>query len=478
MAISVLSYRGLFLDIVHMKPSAREVVMTPDNTDQVWTHWRLNLECVYNPGATSYAAAIGIPASQKGIMPPLTDLAIREWLEQPRGSLKLGTVDGTVWLESPRVGQTCDANNGPVLKVNGITHMAGIRKWGISLTIETWVAPLKRVIHATQPTILANRWEMSLDTDSNHTGTRIIDIVTVFNAARLRERGINAESLREEFAVFRCPDFFQRQSVQIKVLGQGNVVQTRIVDRERTVGLLNSGPATELLVRQANWTWRGSVGAALAQAQQNMPGLGQLATSQGLSQIFSAGIAAARNNLPKYYQRISVEAKGDRRAEHNRTQLLIMAMGIAVKRIGAPNAFGVTASECLIQQNLHEHWCQVDLTHRWGDDTVVGANIASGGLSNLILDNAPATFTQAFAGWAKSVDQGEAVESVGPGGGAYTILGPNMNTAPPFYRSGNGVDANAAVMGTYQRDTLESIFAQALGFEPGQNVTTPTNPNP
>ncbi len=119
-----------------------------------------------------------------GSLPALTDAAIREFLSQPRGQLAISSL-GNLVLVSPRTfaGRplSCDARNGPFVRVNNIIAIPGERLWEIELTFETCV-----IENPTPSLIISNRWTTEANVNWQHLTTRTYTgVVTVRSDALL-----------------------------------------------------------------------------------------------------------------------------------------------------------------------------------------------------------------------------------------------------------------------------------------------------
>ncbi len=108
------SGQGLIkLTVIQSMLWEREPMFDASGTTYQDTRWRGSVIASYNPGATSYAGSP--PAAQAGQFPPQTDVAIRRYLEEPRGYLSVFSLGNKV-IESPIQGFTCDTRNGPFVK--------------------------------------------------------------------------------------------------------------------------------------------------------------------------------------------------------------------------------------------------------------------------------------------------------------------------------------------------------------------------
>ncbi len=387
--MDALSYRGLDLNILHSTWDREPMIDLAGRTTYESTRVRGSLVVTYNPGAITYTATGNPPVPNVvPAMPVVTDVAIRNFLEQPRGLLIVKS-GNTEWLRSPRNGSdgkplACDARNGPFLRANNIQYIQGERCWKINLEIETFVNnyPTDSAT-APQPTIISNRWYAIDDTNWQHLRTRIYQGVCTVNAGWLQTRTATrkyVDDLRVEFAAFTVPPGFQREQVHVTVTPDGNSAHYTVVDTEKLFNLDDNCPAVRIAVADSAWVWAGSLSRAVAQSSSISRAAGWVgalsASFQGapfdvktmadFGAVTLSGTAAG--NLPKYYKNTVVRVWGNQRA--SRTDLVNYGLRVAIYRMGRPNLLDVGTTELIISQDS-ENYVQISQTFNWSPEIAV-----------------------------------------------------------------------------------------------------------
>src|SRR5208282_4853657 len=76
-------YNGIQLGLVKTNSIEKRMVMSADDTEYMWTEYLIDIQCVYNPYATSYGTPL-LPLPVPGYLAAETEVAIRAILSQPR----------------------------------------------------------------------------------------------------------------------------------------------------------------------------------------------------------------------------------------------------------------------------------------------------------------------------------------------------------------------------------------------------------
>lgn len=245
-----LSYNGIDLKVVRVLECSRTAEYDPTGQDYLWTRWRVAVEAVYSPqevesytgskqnqyvtagsvapipfGGTAPAGGSNQPPDP--IAPvmgqvrsaPMTDVALRHRLMQPRGALKLdfASMFGTdpnapdfppgssgnpieVWLESPGRDVTglpkpCDAANGPIPQECTPTILGNGRTFLVRYAIETCVSDCRPSL-AGNAAVLSNRWTASVSYDDAYFATRTLTGLVILRPDILHARNLFPDDLR------------------------------------------------------------------------------------------------------------------------------------------------------------------------------------------------------------------------------------------------------------------------------------------
>jgi hypothetical protein len=238
--MSLLSYNGITLQVCRFLHGCERTPVY-DGPQYLYTHWRINCRCLYNPQATSFdypivADVAGSPgpfAAPK--LPADTDQNIRGRLMTPRKQLILG-VGRVAWLVSPQQGFTIDSANGPTPLACNVIRGPGGRSFVVDFQIETKLREcnLEKTFY---PSIfLSHRWEMSHTLDEDFFTTRVIKGHVIFDTARLAQGAVLPDQYRG--ALFHpIPNNCQRRIPVVKQHADGNTVAYVILDEEQEVNL-------------------------------------------------------------------------------------------------------------------------------------------------------------------------------------------------------------------------------------------------
>ena len=371
-----LTYRGVTFTILRSISWEREPIYDPSGATYLYTRWRGNVILTYGPGAAAFAGTVPPivvpgyapfgggrpPVSRTGaipaVLPAATDVAVRAWLERPRGQLVVLSGGTTVIISPPALAgglnAPCDAANGPFIRVNSIVAIQGERRWDIHCTIETSI-----IETPTPSVIISNRWSCTGDTTWQQNTVRTYQGLCTVRADALRTTIPPAaipttfiDALRRSFAAFTVPQNFQRVGVTVRVMPDGNSCEYTVVDAEQFWNKGESCPAVKLDIQDSGWVTKGSAARM----------------------VFGFDIPAA---LPKANRRVHVRAWGH--ARRDRVSLVRYAMLIATTRMGGPSSAVLDiATENLIVAQDTNNYVDVSLVRSW-DYTSLGtiANISA-----------------------------------------------------------------------------------------------------
>lgn len=472
-----LSYNGLALNILQTNSIQREPILDPSDSTYLYTRWRGDFICTYSPGAINYQANANPPVANgqgpNGTLPAVTDASIRAWLERPRGLLIIKSL-GNVVLQSPATvngrQETCDATTGPILRVESIDEVQGERTWKIRLLFETCIreSPTGTLPTAANGLIVSNRWSVTYDTNWQALTTRTYRGICTVRGDLLRDPNILAapntgliDSLRNVFAAFSVPQNFQRTAVNVVVTPDGNNAHYVVTDTEQLwnkVGLVSSNvPRVE--AADANWIWYGSWGRAAVQA-----GNGVLGNMLGIvpgpwngwgwftlgRSLLSNGMPAISAQLPKRYKQSIVRVWGNRNVP--RTSLTLLALSIAMGRLGQTALFDTTASEILVTGDT-SNYVTVQWTIHWDYQLQIAGFPL--GLSGIQLgpNAGPGDNT-----WAGSMVQSTDMTLTQNGAAGPVMLTQNAGNNPPFFDAGTANPNSGGTRGTF----LQAAITQVL----------------
>ncbi len=471
-----ISYRGLPLNVVQSINWERTPQYSDDGITYRDTRWAAELICTLNPGAVSFAAA-SPPTAQAGQMPALTDVAIRNYLSQPRGQLVVKSL-GNVVLSSPGLGgngqpAACDTRGGPFVRALSVHEVAGERMWQVRLAFETYTreTPGKDVI-------ISNRWSARQEINWQRIGQRIIEGTCIARGDFLRDSNIVGapnlpgilDSFRNAFCAFSVPPNYQRTSVTVNVSADGQTANYTVVDTEQLFnknGLVNTYVA-RVEARDTSWVWHGSWGRAALQAARPglsaylpsawsfgllpVPGIGAIAVTGSAAwnsmQALGPAIAA---QLPKRYKCATVRVWGDRNAA--RPALTQLALAIASSRLGGRAPFDTTTQEIIVSGDTN-NYVEVNWVISWDAQTTL-FNAPAGAV---IAPFTGATNGAGDTSFAAGVMQATEVSVDGYPGPVLTQKDGSTQTTPnnpPFYDKGTrGTDT---ALGRLVVQTLEGF---------------------
>lgn len=363
----------------------REPLLDPSHTTYECTRYRGSVIVSYNPGAESFRGnAITLPTPSPGEMPVTTDVAIRRFLEQPRGQLVVTSAGGLTFLKSPPssgVGVSdgpglpthrfCDVRNGPFIRVNSVAEIPGERLWKINLEFETYINEHPNVRGSSYPPlILSNRWFAFDDTNWQHLRTRTYQGTCTVRGDILQAQTGNqkyVDYFRKDFCGFNVPNGFQRESIKVTVTPDGNTAHYTVTDVEQLFSKGRNNPAVRIEVADTAWTSLSGLNRALAAASDSNA-LGWVVAPVGIAQDLQSIFATrppAATLLSKMYKNVIVRCWGNRVTP--REKLTDYAMAVALTRMGRAGVFDTTLAELLVSGDTN-NFVQVNYTIRWGPD--------------------------------------------------------------------------------------------------------------
>lgn len=230
---------------------------THDDSDRLYTHVRVSVECWWNPQATS----------SLGANPAVRSIAdLYQEMTRPRRPLKI-TIAGVVALisPSPKAKQknpakldyyNADARTGPLPISFDVIEVIGDKTAKCRFSVECWI-PLVCERDFSQgkklSSVLSNRWEMSEAQDLQYLATRTVDGTAIFRTDALLENKQLVDDFRAACS-FPIPPGYQRESVNVSVSPDGTTLKYRWTDKE--------GPGVNLLggisgaIVKLRGTWR------------------------------------------------------------------------------------------------------------------------------------------------------------------------------------------------------------------------------
>lgn len=232
---SPLEYNGINLFIVKTNLFSQKAVHTPDGVDYLYTEFTLDINCLYNPSATSYDDS-NPPVFDPGIVPSFTNASIRHFLLQPRAKLIFEGLSGFAnVIDSPQLDYSIDANNGPIPISCDVIRIDGDKTFHIHYVIKTWLVECP---NGSVSPILSNRWSQS-----SYINTHRLMVRKTVGQAFFRTDILNAT---DTFAdLFRStvinpippkPGMY-RDDIKCVINPQGNAIHYEITDIERMYNL-------------------------------------------------------------------------------------------------------------------------------------------------------------------------------------------------------------------------------------------------
>ncbi len=394
-----VSYRGLSLSIVHTRSILRTAIETSDNSTFLFARWLVDVDCIYNPAATSFnpdptVNVIGTSGvAQAGNFPPVTDSSIRQTLMQPQGVLILTDEDGRLILRSPAPGFAVDAKTGPGEIECQVQHIHGTKTWQVHFKIVTYVNECQKqpgTSTTSRAILLSHRWRRYVDIDEDHFSVVVHEGRCIFRADELVRLGEFPDQFRQQL-FHAIPANFRRSAIHVAPSEDGTTVEYRVVDTEMAFNFLDPSLANGTRVEAVQTGVyaepnRLAERAATVALQLGAASLDFAHAGGNAARIEAQG---ALRLLPSYSMHVICRVWGNRNS--SRFDLMRTALGVCTARIGpAGNFLGITgrSSETIVMQELTGKFVEAQITIRWGPEqiTVAAANFAS---SPLVLASVP-----------------------------------------------------------------------------------------
>ncbi len=242
--------RSLLLQIGQLNEFRETAVYEESDTDQIYTHFFIDVTCVWNPSATASnqqrdaLGALLVPGDD-----PMTSIAyLRQLLLTPRGFLLLTEGDITI-LSSGRFAIVPPANiaqrfntdckNGPKPIDLKCVSMHGTKSIICRYQIETWLqeagGPLDT--YPFDGAMLSNRWTAQHEVDDQFMTTKTVTGVATFRRDFLDQENLVVDDFRNRLR-HPIPDNFKRFGITAAVRPDGLTVDYSFVDEERVLNLL------------------------------------------------------------------------------------------------------------------------------------------------------------------------------------------------------------------------------------------------
>ena len=413
MALEVITYNNVPLQIIATKEISRRHVLSEDKTTYLWTEWLFDIVTQLNP------ATIGVLLSKIGgpggiaNFPAITDTVIRKLLNVPRRSLVFSqSNDGNIWnvvlnvpnnpanLAGPMippgqvdpnagniggsgVGQLTDCQNGPVVEDFSLVRDHAGTTWMVKLRLITRVRECVftpgsgSIINP----IISHRWTRRVDTDEESLSFIETSGEVIFDSAWLLALGTFPDQYRPD--LFQpIPPNCQRQNIVVEQQSDGVTYHYSFRDQERhfntlpavkiqafkTTGFSQQGFETAVVgqgIQAINQTAADVIGVIKSGVANPSP-LVPLEVTAGIVGV--VGVNIARNafqtfvrQIPKFSTHILVKAWGNR--DTPKWTLLAQAMGIASSHFTTFNN-----AEMIITYELSGKYVELQITNVTGPE--------------------------------------------------------------------------------------------------------------
>lgn len=310
-----VQYNGVDLQVERVIGWSDRIVYSTDNTERLYRHVALAVQCIIHPQATTMPDVFPFPA--RGANQIVVDLKRR--LLEPRKLLKV-VIGPDVVLRSPAATARddlpgaeaedgvrthyCDARGGPHPLYVDVVSIHGVKTMLATFAIETWLVDSSaleefpregvQTDENTFSALISHRWTQRNSIDTHFYNTRIIQGQAIFRADYLYELNATTGGLHQ--ATTRPTDYlpylnhplpinYKRESVTTSVSSDGLTLDYTIVDQEQ-----HSTPANNRPVARIGGTYRSGVAWG------------------------ADSITGAIPMLPQYYVSLSVTAVGRRGA--------------------------------------------------------------------------------------------------------------------------------------------------------------------
>jgi hypothetical protein len=304
------------------------------------THWDFTVEVNFQPALVSYKPPVkqfDTPVAAPGLAPGITDIALLNWLLQPRGYLAV-TAGNALILEAPDtidgVVQPCDVMGGPSVEMCSVPVMIGVRHWVVVLRFVADVRDPSELGRNNNlggydlSLVISNLWVSTETIDYQRRSVRQFAGRAILRADVMRQARTNANAFRDLF-LFKCPDHYQRENVTAALSEDGTICDWSFTDRMRGYDLSPNSPIVSLECFRTGEMTAGSPFRAVMAAAHH-------AVTSGWTGLPQALFAAALENLPKSMTHCRCDLVGDRNA--NLGQLSAIAMGVVLTQLGLGTA--------------------------------------------------------------------------------------------------------------------------------------------
>ncbi len=246
-----LIYNNVKLKIGRVNAFQQKAVYTEDGADYLYTHFYINVQCVFNPFATTSVTGtvndigklfyIGRDDPQTALM------QLRHRLEEPRRTLEIRN-GGFLMLKSPpeiaevdtggniigthSVG--IDAKVGPHPINLSIVEIHGAKTIVCNYEIETWLNECDTFDGA----VLANRWQMTEELDERFLSVRTVSGTAYFRQDVMAATNTTPDDYRNALVVPTPDTGFKRTSIRISVDENNCAVRYEAVDEEQVMNII------------------------------------------------------------------------------------------------------------------------------------------------------------------------------------------------------------------------------------------------
>ena len=416
--IGKIQYGDVILDVSKVNDVRRDVCLSDDGVDYLYTATTIDVTCTLNPNATSFANLIGAAPVAGRAFAGRTDRVLQDYLSTPRRTLIMWAYDAdgrkVVYLQSPPSGNAgrrarileSDAKNGPICKVLAVNgaDVHGGKTWMLHLIFQTWI----NNCYDKESPILSHRWERNVDYDEQYRAIVTTRGKVVFHVGRLWNNQQSPDHYRQQF--FQPPPAnFAREHVSVDVASDNTTATYTVVDGERFFSLGATSPAVKLEATLMTMVEHGTLGNAMANAapqvsnslfgmaQNAFPSILTFSPSQvighGMSGI-SAMAGSVASNLPTYTASISVRAHGAKNSQ--RKELYKLCLAVAFARIGEPTFFSrANRISTRVTQKLDDTFVEVNMSIGWYAHTLVQLTGVLGGYPAMLASFGVGALTDA-----------------------------------------------------------------------------------
>lgn len=228
--MSQFIYNSISLGLIKTNSVDRQIRLSDDNTEYMWTDFTIDLTCVYSPSplATSYPAV--------GDLPVETDNYVRFLLMQPRRPLYYAE-GGAPILDIPANqanGDAIDCENGPIPQACSVVRIASSRLFYVRFVIKASI--LECPPNSFASAIASNRYSRSESIDTQYRSTLVTSGVAKFRSNVLAAIGQTADDFRG-YVIPPPIAGYQRKAVNIGLSPSGISFEYTTVDVEQFIDL-------------------------------------------------------------------------------------------------------------------------------------------------------------------------------------------------------------------------------------------------